>query len=150
MGSRWSAFRIVLAVGIGIVIGHTTAVERLVTAAEAQVAPVPVEMPANCTRPVMLVVWIDHLDRSKSAAYGEALRRTKIVRRHSGQYKAVSPPLKVLEGEWPADRGFVVERYPCLEMFEKFWYSDEYQKEIRPLREGSGAYTVALFEEREG
>lgn len=104
---------------------------------------------ADCNKPVMLVVWIDHLDRARSGPYGEALRQSQIVRRHGGEYKAVSPPMRVIEGEWPSDRGFVVERYPCLEAFETFWYSDEYQRRIKPLREGSGQYTIALFEERE-
>jgi len=116
-------------------------------------APVPTPVAAmdfgpGCNKPVMLVVWIEHLDRAKSGKYGEALRSSQIVRRHGGEYKAVSPPLRTLEGEWPADRGFVVERYPCLAAFETFWYSDEYQKRIKPLREGSGEYTIALFEER--
>lgn len=114
-------------------------------------SPIPVaaiDFGPGCNKPVMLVVWIEHLDREKSGPYGAALRRTQIVPRHGGEYKAVSPPLRLLEGAWPADRGFVVERYPCLAAFEKFWYSDEYQKTIKPLREGSGEYTVALFEER--
>jgi uncharacterized protein (DUF1330 family) len=121
------------------------------------VAPAEAKPPAvtaidfgpECNKPVMLVVWIDHLDRAKSGPYGVALRSSKIVQRHGGEYKAVSPPLRVLEGEWPADRGFVVERYPCLKAFEAFWYSDEYQQRIKPLREDSGQYTIALFEERE-
>ena len=101
-----------------------------------------------CNKPVLLVVWIEALDRSKSGAYGKALRESKLVPSHGGTYQAVSPPAELIEGEWPADRGFVVERYPCRAAFERFWTSDEYQKKVKPLREGSGKYTVALFDER--
>ncbi len=118
-------------------------------------APVPAPPPMaaldfgpGCDKPVLLVVWVEHLDRAKSGQYAEALRSSQIVRRHGGEYKAVSPALRTLEGDWPQDRAFVVERYPCLAAFEAFWYSDEYQKRIKPLREGSGEYTIALFEER--
>jgi uncharacterized protein (DUF1330 family) len=103
---------------------------------------------AACNKPVILVVWIEHLDRTRSKAYGDGLRSSKIVPRNGGQYVAVSPPLQVLEGEWPADRGFVTERYPCRAAFDAMWFSNEYQKRLKPLREGSGAYTIALFEER--
>lgn len=101
-----------------------------------------------CNKPVLLVVWIEALDRSKSGAYGKALRESKLVPSHGGTYQAVSPPAELIEGEWPVDRGFVVERYPCRAAFERFWTSEEYQQKVKPLREGSGKYTVALFDER--
>jgi uncharacterized protein (DUF1330 family) len=102
---------------------------------------------ADCTRPAYLVVWIDNLDRSKSAAYGEALRRTQIVASYGGEYKATGTPALLLEGSWPPGRGLVIEKYPCLEAIKRFWYSEQYQKELMPLRAGSGDYTVAAFEE---
>lgn len=99
-----------------------------------------------CNRPVYLVVWIENLNRERSAAYGRALRESRIVSRNGGEYLAVSPPGLILEGNWPADRGFVVERYPCRARFDAMWFSAEYQNVIKPLREGSGNYTVALFD----
>lgn len=100
----------------------------------------------NCTKPVYLMVHIEQLDRTKSAAYGKALRKSGIVSRYGGEYLMVSPPSLMLEGDWPADNGFMIERYPCRAMFEAMWFSDEYQNELKPLRDGSGVYTVALFD----
>ena len=102
---------------------------------------------ANCTRPAYLVVWIDNLDRAKSGPYGDALRKTQIVPSYGGEYKATGKPSLLLEGTWPEGRAVVVEKYPCLDAIKKFWYSDQYQKEVMPLRAGSGDYTVAAFEE---
>lgn len=123
-----------------------------VAAAVFLTAAVPASVPlegaaasSTCDDPVLLVVWIDHLDRSKSKLYGEGLRSTKIVARHGGRYLAVSPPALLLEGEWPADRGFVVEEYPCEQAFREMWFSAEYQSKLKPLRANSGEYTVALF-----
>ena len=130
---------------------HFLIASLLAVAAPAPAPPAPPVPPSSqpadtgCSAPVYLVVWIDHLDRSKSKAYGEALRSSGIVKRNGGQYQMVSPPALLLEGEWPADRGFVVERYPCLAAFKAMWYSEEYQKRIKPLRDNSGTYTVALF-----
>jgi uncharacterized protein (DUF1330 family) len=107
--------------------------------------PAPATPATACSEPVYLVVWVEHLDRTKSRAYGDGLRSSGIVRRNGGKYQLVSPPLMMLEGEWPADRGFVVESYPCLDALKAMWFSDEYQKKLKPLRAGSGEYTVAVF-----
>lgn len=114
-------------------------------AAMAPAAAVPGAPAGACAEPVYLVVWIEHLNRTKSKAYGDALRASQIVRRHGGRYIAVSPPILPLEGNWPADRGVVIEEYPCLEALRTMWFSDEYQKQLKPLREGSGEYTVGVF-----
>ena len=105
----------------------------------------PVTASPTCNAPVYLVVWVDHLNRAKSKAYGEGLRRSHIAGHYGGKYVAVSPPLEVLEGDWPPDRGFVLEEYPCLEAVKKLWYSEEYQKQLKPLRADSGDYKVAVF-----
>lgn len=125
-----------------------TACAPLTQVAAATPAQALATPPEACNKPVILVVWIEHLDRTRSRAYGEGLRSSQIVARNGGQYLAVSPPVLILEGEWPADRGFVTERYPCMAAFRAMWFSDEYQKRIKPLREGSGQYTIAVFDER--
>lgn len=114
-------------------------------AALSPVAPAASATQENCVEPVYLMVWVDQFDRTKSKGYAEGLRSSKIVARNGGQYQAVSPPVQVLEGEWPSDRAFVLERYPCMASLHRMWYSDEYQKRLKPLREGTGNYTVVVF-----
>ncbi|MDX2145054.1 MAG: DUF1330 domain-containing protein [Rhodospirillaceae bacterium] len=143
---------LVLSLLIGALIGFALAKAPLLTASNAiaqAVAPVTVEGGGQdaCARPAYLVVWIDNLNRAKSAAYGKALQQTQIVRRHGGKYIVSGSPTELLEGDWPAERGFVIEKYPCMQAIRDFWYSDEYQKSIMPLRRGSGDYIVAAFEE---
>jgi uncharacterized protein (DUF1330 family) len=134
-------------VGVTALVGCAT----LATSAAGQ-NPVALEgaaaSPASCNDPVLLLVWIEGLDRAKSKPYGDGLRATQIVPRHGGRYLAVSPPTLVLEGKWPAERGFVVEQYPCEQAFREMWFSREYQEKLKPLRDGSGEYTVALFKLR--
>lgn len=109
----------------------------------AGAAPAPT---AACDKPVYLVVTIDKLDRTKSKAYGEALRSSGIVKRNGGAYRIVGAPVQVLEGVWPATQMLLVEEYPCMAAFRSMWFSDEYQKRIKPLRAGSGTYTIAIFD----
>lgn len=104
--------------------------------------------PESCNEPVILIVWVDGFDRAKSKAYGDGLRSTKIVPRHGGRYIAVSPPVEVLEGAWPAERAVVVEQYPCQQAFREMWFSREYEDKLKPLRAGTGDYKIALFKLR--
>jgi uncharacterized protein (DUF1330 family) len=137
-----SAFAMGLAVGVGGLLAISTRNADGAALTLPNLAGIE-----NCTRPAYLVVWIDNLDRAKSGPYGDALRKTQIVPSYGGEYKATGKPSLLLEGTWPEGRAVVVEKYPCLEAIKKFWYSEQYQKEVMPLRAGSGDYTVAAFEE---
>jgi uncharacterized protein (DUF1330 family) len=111
----------------------------LLLAASAPAAPA-------CDKPVYLVISVDQFDRAKALPYAQAMRESGIVKRNGGSYRISGAPKQVLEGEWPAGRGFVVEHYPCHEAFERMWKSDEYQRKLKPLRAGTGNYTIALFD----
>ncbi|MDX2224398.1 MAG: DUF1330 domain-containing protein [Rhodospirillaceae bacterium] len=134
--------RVAIAFAIGVSVGGA------LTFAGPKVLPRAAQAETTgCTRAAYLVVEIQNLDRTKSKPYGEALRRSQIVARHGGVYKFSGAPAAVLEGSWPEGRSLVVERYPCLDAIKQFWYSAEYQKDIMPLRAGSGEYLVTAFEE---
>ena len=42
-------------------------------------------------------------------------------------------------------RGVVVSRFPCLEAARQFWFSEQYQSEIMPLREGIAEFEVLVL-----
>lgn len=103
------------------------------------------EAPA-CDKPVYLVISVDRFDRVKARPYAEAMRASGIVKRNEGSYRISGRPAQVLEGDWPQDRGFVIEHYPCRAAFDRMWLSAEYQEKLKPLRAGTGDYTIALFD----
>jgi uncharacterized protein (DUF1330 family) len=102
----------------------------------------------KCDQPVYLMVWVEKFDRKKSVPYAEGLRSSGIVARNGGTYRTAGAPIQLLEGSWPKDRAFVLEEYPCHEAAQKMWFSDEYQKKLKPLRAGSGRYTVGIFKKQ--
>jgi uncharacterized protein (DUF1330 family) len=113
------------------------------------VATAPIVTSPTCNKAVYLVVQIERLNRNKTKAYGEALRSSGIVRRFGGVYKAWGSPQAVLEGRWGTNDALIIERYPCREALDAMWNSDEYQNRIKPLRAGSGHYTITIFNEAE-
>ena len=50
-------------------------------------------------------------------------------------YVARGPEVHVLEGEWPFEGTFMIERFNSLQAILDFWYSPGYQ-EAKKLREG--------------
>jgi len=65
---------------------------------------------------------------------------------NGGEYKIRGAAATVGEGELLAGRSVIVSKFPSMEHLKAFYESDKYQKEIKPLREGSGTYDIALFE----
>lgn len=117
----------------------------LAAATAPAVGPSPAMGAATCDEPVYLVTMVDRLDRDKSRVYAEAVRASGIARQHGSQYKIAGAPLEVLEGHWPADRGYAVERYPCRAALDEVRRSTEFQEKLKPLREETGDYTTVVF-----
>ena len=92
----------------------------------------------------MLVIG-DVTDRDKMAEYQGALMESGLYPEHQGHYIAAGKPVDMFEGEWPETQGMVIARFPSLKAARDFWYSEAYQKKIKPLREGAGTFVVSVF-----
>jgi CpeT protein len=98
-----------------------------------------------CNRPVRMVVFGEIHDREAFAAYPKAIFASGLYPKVQGYYEAITPALEVFEGDPPPGRGVVISRFPCLEAARQFWYSEQYQQEIRPLREGIADFEVLVL-----
>ena len=65
---------------------------------------------------------------------------------YGGNYLIISAPLKVLEGQWMERQAISCIEFPSLDQARAFWNADAYQKDLKPLREGTGVFDVVLFE----
>ena len=86
-------------------------------------------------------------DPAKMGKYQSALTESGLYPKNKGGYRFKGRPIEIFEGEWPENGAAVIAKFPSAEDARNFWYSDEYQNAIKPLREGAGEFTVALFEE---
>ncbi len=98
------------------------------------------------TKPAYMLVLAEVADGKKLANYQGELMASGLYPQNEGEYKAKGRPLEMFEGDWPNNRAVVIARFPSAEHARRFWYSDQYQNDIKPLREGAGTFTVALFE----
>lgn len=86
-------------------------------------------------------------DPVKMKAYTTALAESLLYEQHEGYYAAIGKPVEMFEEDWPGHHGMVIARFPSREHARRFWNSEKYQNEIKPLRRGAGRFTVALFDE---
>jgi uncharacterized protein (DUF1330 family) len=65
---------------------------------------------------------------------------------YGGKYIIRGSAEKVAEGNQLLGRSLVVLEFKTLKKAESFFFSEAYQKEIKPLRNGTGVYDVGLYE----
>lgn len=99
------------------------------------------------TKAVYMIVIGQIKDREKMDAYQAALMESEIYQKNGGFYVAFGKPVDMFEGDWPSNQAAVIAKFPSLSAAQSFWSSDAYQNEIKPLREGAGTFTVAVFPE---
>lgn len=99
----------------------------------------------RCDTPVRMVVFGTIDDRAAFGAYARALMASGLYPRTGGYWMAVSPALEVFEGDPPPGRGVVISHFPCLEAARKFWYDEQYQNEIIPLRRDVSDFEVLVL-----
>ncbi|HNR22298.1 MAG TPA: DUF1330 domain-containing protein [Steroidobacteraceae bacterium] len=75
-----------------------------------------------------------------------AERSAELIRQHGGRYLVRGKASQVVSGELFNNRVLIVTEFPALENYQAFRNSDAYQKECRPLREGTGIYDTGVFD----
>jgi uncharacterized protein (DUF1330 family) len=63
------------------------------------------------------------------------------------EYVIRGEPVTNCEGKIFDDRVLVISKWPSLEVAQSYWNSSEYQEKIKPLRDNTGIYDTAIFEE---
>jgi uncharacterized protein (DUF1330 family) len=85
---------------------------------------------------------------NRTPGFMEYVKKSEaLLKKYGAEYVVRGPATAVLEGDYLQGRAVVMSKWPSMEKIQEFWNSDEYQKEIKPLRENSGIYDIANFTE---
>lgn len=95
--------------------------------------------------PAYLLVLAAVTDRAKMADYGRKLAELQLYARYGGFYRFIGPAAEPLE-DWTGQSA-VCAQFPSREAALAFWHSPEYQNLVKPIRDGAGAFHVALFDD---
>lgn len=95
--------------------------------------------------PVYLVSVVEITNPSPNMkAYAE--KSAGLIRKNGGRYLVRGKPAQIVSGDMFTKKVLIIAEFPSVDHFNAFWNSDEYQKDCRPLREGTGIYDIGLFD----
>jgi uncharacterized protein (DUF1330 family) len=69
-----------------------------------------------------------------------------LSKQFGGEYLIRGKAAKVYEGKLFEGKSVVLSRFPSMEQLKAFYESDEYQKNLKPLRAGTGIYDIGAWE----
>lgn len=70
----------------------------------------------------------------------------RLIHKHGGRYLVRGKAAGVLSGELYQKKALIIAEFPSRADIDAFYHSDEYQKDCKPLREGSGIYDIGIFD----
>ena len=70
-----------------------------------------------------------------------------MLKEHGGRYIVRGPADSIYEGEYLTGVVVIIAEFPSMEKLKGFIDSEKYQKDVKPLREGSGIYDIGAYEE---
>jgi len=73
-------------------------------------------------------------------------RAAELSKQFGGEYLIRGKAANVYEGDLFKGRSVVLSRFPSMQQLKAFYESDEYQRDLKPLRAGSGIYEIGAWE----
>jgi uncharacterized protein (DUF1330 family) len=70
----------------------------------------------------------------------------RLARQHGGRYVIRGKSANVVSGDLLGKKVVVLLEFPTMENLQAFYTSEEYQKDCKPMREGTGIYDIGFFE----
>ena len=92
------------------------------------------------------LVAIARIDTMTDALKTYIEKTAQLSAEYGGEYVIRGQAATVREGDHHQGRSVVISRFDSVEQAEAFYNSDAYLEEIKPLRDGTGEYDVAIFE----
>jgi uncharacterized protein (DUF1330 family) len=75
-----------------------------------------------------------------------AEKSAALCKKHGGEYLIRGNPVENFDGDAFEGRSLILAKFPTMEDLLAFVKGDEYQNNIKPLREGTGEYHIAFYE----
>jgi uncharacterized protein (DUF1330 family) len=75
-----------------------------------------------------------------------AQKSAELLKQFGGRYLVRGKPAEILSGDLYQKKTVIVAEFADITKLHAFYHSDAYQKDCKPLREGSGIYDIGIFE----
>ena len=68
-----------------------------------------------------------------------------MMKSHGGRYIVRGPAVSIYEGDYLTGLAAIIAEFPTMEMLKGFVESEDYKKNVAPLRAGSGVYDIGAY-----
>jgi len=75
-----------------------------------------------------------------------AQKSAALMQQHGGRYIVRGLPVENYDGDILDGKSVICAEFPSMDDLKAFIEGDEYQNNIKPLREGTGEYHIAFYE----
>lgn len=76
-----------------------------------------------------------------------AVDSAKLMHAHGGEYIVRGPAVEVNKGDMLKGKVVIISKFADLEALQGFLNDEKYLNEVAPLREGTGIYDFAYYDE---
>lgn len=75
-----------------------------------------------------------------------AQKSAELAHKHGGKYIVRGQPAEIIEGEQLSGKSLVILEFATMEQLLGYVKGDEYQKNVKPLRKGTGIYDIGIYD----
>lgn len=75
-----------------------------------------------------------------------AVKAAELIKKHGGKYLVRGAPAENYEGDLLDGKAVICAEFPSMDDLQAFIKGDEYQNNVKHLREGTGEYHIAFYE----
>jgi uncharacterized protein (DUF1330 family) len=75
-----------------------------------------------------------------------AQKSAELAHRHGGKYIVRGKPSEIMEGDKLDGKSVVILEFPTMEQLVGYVKGEEYQKNVKPMRKGTGIYDIGIYE----
>jgi uncharacterized protein (DUF1330 family) len=75
-----------------------------------------------------------------------AQKSAALAQQHGAKYLVRGMPAENYDGDLLENKVVILTEFPTMDDLQAFIKGDEYQNQIKPLREGTGEYHIAFYE----
>ena len=92
------------------------------------------------------IVSVCHITNMNDNMKKYAVASAELIHKHGGRYLMKGVSQDIASGEALEGRYTLVVEFPSMDNIKSFFFGDEYQQKVKPLREGTGTYDIAFYE----
>lgn len=92
------------------------------------------------------IVSVCHITDMNDNMKKYAVASAELIHKHGGRYLMKGYSDDIGSGDGLEGKYTLVIEFPSMDDIKSFFYSDEYQKQVKPLRAGTGTYDIAFYE----